>query len=399
MPIIETELLVIGGGSTGTGVARDAAMRGYQTVLVERYGISDGTTRRYHGLLHSGGRYVVNDPEAARECIQENRILRRIMPHGLDDTGGFFVVGPNDDPAFIAQFLAAAKACGLPVEELPVAQMLKEEPALNPRISHGFWVPDAVGYGYIATSVTARSAADYGATILPHHTVVELIMEGDRVCGARCLDSQGTPLTIHAQIVVNASGPLAATVAEMAGAPLDIVPGKGTMVAVDHIPLRTVINRCRFPTDGDIIVPKRGEAIVGTTDVEISDPDDFGVTAAEIDRMLQAGEEILPGFSNSPSLRAWAGVRPLFRSATGVTEGDPRAVTRTHALLDHATRDAIDGFITITGGKWTTHRLMAEQTVDLVGLKTGHTDRPCRTHLEPLTTELFETAAGNHSTR
>lgn len=389
MGTLETQLLVIGGGSTGTGVARDAAMRGYDVILVERFGISDGTTRRYHGLLHSGARYVVSDPEAARECVVENRILRRIMPHGLDDTGGFFVVAPGDDPAFIETFLAGAKACGLAVEDVPVAQMLKEEPALNPAISHCFWVSDGVGYGYIATSVTARSAADYGARILPHHAVVELLVDNSRVTGAVVHNGRGEATTIQAQMVVNASGPLAAAIAHMASVPIDIVPGKGTMVAVDHIPLRTVVNRCRYPTDGDIVVPKQGEAIIGTTDIEIRDPDEFGVTAAEIEQMLAAGEEILPGFRTSPRLRAWAGVRPLFPAETGPVEADPRSVSRTHALLDHASRDGIDGFLTITGGKWTTHRLMAEQTVDLIGAKFGEI-RPCRTHLEVLTTEMFE---------
>lgn len=389
MTTLETEVLVIGGGSTGTGVARDAAMRGFRTILVERFGISDGTTRRYHGLLHSGGRYVVNDPEAARECIQENRILRRIMPHGLDDTGGFFVLTPEDDPAFVDTFLAAAKACGLPVEDVPPTQMLKEEPALNPRISHGFWVSDAVGYGYIATSVTARSAADHGATVLPHHAVESLIVEGNQVRGAVCRNPQGERVTITADVTVSASGPLAGKIAALAGIDLPLVPGKGTMVAVDHIPLRTVINRCRYPTDGDIIVPKRGEAIVGTTDIQIDDPDQFGVTGDEIDQMLTAGEQVLPGFRASPSVRAWAGVRPLFPTAGAVSEGDPRSVSRTHALLDHAGRDGIDNFITITGGKWTTHRLMAEQTVDLICRKVG-VQRPCRTHLEVLTGEMFE---------
>lgn len=388
MPTLETEVLVIGGGSTGTGVARDAAMRGFRTVLVERFGISDGTTRRYHGLLHSGARYVVNDPGAARECIQENRILRRIMPHGLDDTGGFFVLAPGDDPAFVPRFLEAAKACGLPVEEVAIAQMLKEEPALNPRINHCFWVSDAVGYGYVATSVTARSAADYGATVLPHHLVVELIREGGRVLGVVCRNDQGETVRITADVTVSASGPLAHTVAEMAGIDLPLVPGKGTMVAVNHIPLRTVVNRCRYPTDGDIIVPKRGEAIVGTTDIEIKNPDEFGVTGAEIGQMLLAGEEVLPGFSISPNIRAWAGVRPLFPS-TGGDITDPRGVSRSHALLDHAVRDGVEGFLTITGGKWTTHRLMAEQTVDLVCRKLG-VERPCRTHLEALTDEMFE---------
>ncbi|MGD8751404.1 MAG: FAD-dependent oxidoreductase, partial [Anaerolineales bacterium] len=94
MKKLQTEVLVIGGGATGTGVLRDLAMRGFDAVLVEKRDLTNGTTGRFHGLLHSGGRYVVKDPPAARECIEENRILRRIMPHCLEDTGGFFVITP-----------------------------------------------------------------------------------------------------------------------------------------------------------------------------------------------------------------------------------------------------------------------------------------------------------------
>ena len=95
---IQTEILVIGGGATGTGVIRDLAMRGFKCILVEKGDLTNGTTGRYHGLLHSGGRYVVKDPQAAKECIEENRILRRIMPHCIEDTGGFFTLTPGDDP-------------------------------------------------------------------------------------------------------------------------------------------------------------------------------------------------------------------------------------------------------------------------------------------------------------
>lgn len=388
MPNYETEVLVIGGGSTGTGVARDLAMRGFDTVLVERYGISQGTTRRYHGLLHSGGRYVVKDPEAAKECVAENRILRRILPHAIDDTGGFFVVTPEDDPSFIDTFLAGARSCGLAVERVAISQMLKEEPHVNPRITHCLWVPDAVSFAYISTSSTARSAADYGAEILTHHRVVQLLREGDRVVGAVCKNSRSEEVTIHANYVINATGPLAGQIAALARVPVDIVPGKGTMVSIDSIPLRTVLNRCRIPTDGDIIVPKRGEAIVGTTDIEIEDPDQFGVTGAEIEKLLQDGEKMLPGFSRAASIRAWAGVRPLFNFDLGEAD-DTRDVSRSHALLDHEKRDGVSGFVTITGGKWTTHRLMAEQTVDLICEKVG-VERACRTHLEPVTEELFD---------
>src|SRR5512142_1871954 len=116
----EFDSIVIGGGATGAGVAVDLALRGLRVVLVERHDLSDGTSGRYHGLLHSGGRYAVTDPESARECSEENRILRRIAPHCIEDTGGFFLSTPDDDPAYADTWLAACRQCGIEVEEIPV---------------------------------------------------------------------------------------------------------------------------------------------------------------------------------------------------------------------------------------------------------------------------------------
>src|SRR5665811_850395 len=99
---LETEVLVIGGGATGTGVLRDLAMRGFDAALVEQRDLTHGTTGRYHGLLHSGGRYVVKDPDAARECIEENRVLRRIAPASIEDTGGYFVATPDDPDDYLS---------------------------------------------------------------------------------------------------------------------------------------------------------------------------------------------------------------------------------------------------------------------------------------------------------
>ena len=92
---LEADVLVIGGGATGLGVVRDVAMRGFRAVLVERNDLGEGTTGRFHGLLHSGGRYVVSDPHSARQCMDENRILRGIAPEAIEDTGGFFVTTPR----------------------------------------------------------------------------------------------------------------------------------------------------------------------------------------------------------------------------------------------------------------------------------------------------------------
>jgi glycerol-3-phosphate dehydrogenase len=144
--------------------------------------------------------------------------------------------------------------------------------------------------------------------------------------------------------------------------------------------VNTVVNRCKMPADGDIIVPIRTVCVVGTTDTRVADPDELEVTQAEIGEMLDEGEKLVPGFRQARPLRVWAGARPLFSSEE---VADTREVTRSHALLDHSKRDGVDGLVTITGGKTTTFRLMAEAAVDAACEQLG-VDRPSRTAEEPL---------------
>ena len=374
-------MLVIGGGSTGAGVARDAAMRGFKTVLVERRDLADGTTGRYHGLLHSGGRYAVKDPEAAKECVVENAILRRIASDSIEDTGGLFVVTPWDDPAFGDAFLEGCRATGVPVEEIPAAEALRREPRLHPGISRAFTVPDASLDPWKLVWSCARSAQEHGAQILLYHRVVRLERDGDRVTGVVVSnDLNGEEVPIRAEVVVNAAGAWAGEIAEMAGCRVAVVPGKGIMIAMNHRLVHTVINRCKPPADGDILVPIRTVSVIGTTDMRVVHPDELEVTQPEVDEMLDEGERLVPGFREGRALRVWIGARPLFSPEE---VDDTREVTRSHALLDHRTRDGIDGFVTITGGKATTFRLMAEVAVDTVCSQLG-VERPCRTHEEPL---------------
>ncbi|MCW3035206.1 MAG: glycerol 3-phosphate dehydrogenase (quinone) subunit [Actinobacteria bacterium] len=126
---MKTDVLVVGGGATGAGVARDAAMRGLRTVLVERGALASGTTGKFHGQLHSGARYVVRDATSARECVSESAILRRIAPGYVDDTGGVFVLLPGDDPSYPERFLPACRAAGVAVEELDPAVVSVRNPA------------------------------------------------------------------------------------------------------------------------------------------------------------------------------------------------------------------------------------------------------------------------------
>jgi glycerol-3-phosphate dehydrogenase len=397
MQQIHTEVLVIGGGATGTGILRDLAMRGFHAVLVERRDLTHGTTGRYHGLLHSGGRYAVKDPQAARECIEENRILRRIMPQCIEDTGGYFVTTPWDAPEYASLFLAGCQQAGIPVEELPISQMLRDEPLLNPHITRCFRVPDGSADSFLAADLNAASARQYGAHCLTYHQVNQLLVKKDgessRIIGAACTDVvNDQEVLIYADLVINASGAWAGKIAATANIQVQILPGKGTMLALSHRVVNTVINRCKMPADGDILVPAHTVAVIGTTDIKVPDPDHFGIEPWEVGLMLAEGEKIIPGFNQFRILRAWAGVRPLYQDTVAAQNRD---VTRAFVLLDHAQRDHVDGFITITSGKWTTYRKMAEVTVDKACQMLGVL-RPCRTHLEELPSPDEHTVHGHH---
>ncbi len=377
---IDTEILVIGGGSTGTGVAWDAALRGFKVVLAEKRDLTHGTTGRYHGLLHSGGRYVVKDPQSAVECIHENRILRRTHTHCIEETGGFFVVTPEDEGDYPDRFKAACVELGLPCSEISPAEALRREPLLNRRVSRVFEVDDGAADSFLATHVTAQAAQSAGAQFLVYHEVVDLLVEGvdgeRRVVGARLRDmTTGEETLVHADLVINAAGAWSGQIAHMAGIEVRVLPGKGTMVAMNHRVVNTVLNRCKMPSDGDIIVPIHTVAVIGTTDEKVTDPENLRIEPWEVQLMLQEGEKLVPGISQARALRAWAGVRPLYQEGFS---GDTRNATRALALLDHQDRDGIAGILTITGGKWTTFRLMAEQTVDAACRQLG-VQRPCKT--------------------
>ena len=372
MPNLQADVLVIGGGATGTGVAWDAALRGFDVVLVERADLAEGTSGRFHGLLHSGGRYVVKDRLAAEECVVENAILRQVIPDCIEDTGGLFVTTPDDDPAYGDQFLAGCREAQLPAEEIDVAEALRMEPRLNPGIRRAFTVPDASIDAWKTVWAFARGASEHGARILTYHRVVDLHRDGDAVVGARVRNElTGEELDIEAGFTLNASGAWAAQIARMGGIEgVGVVPGKGIMIAMNHRLVNTVINRCTMPADGDILVPIRTVSVIGTTDVR--------VVQEEVDQMLDDGERLVPGFRDARALRVWAGVRPLFQDARAGEVKDTRDVSRTHAVVDHQERDGATGLLTMSGGKLTTLRLMAQDIVDAMCSQLGD-ERPCRT--------------------
>lgn len=377
-----SDVIVIGGGSTGAGVLRDAAMRGFKTILVERGDLGTGTSGRYHGLLHSGGRYAVRDPISARECSQENRILRRVASATIEDTGGFFVATPDDDPAYADRFPEACRQAGIPVQEISVAEARRREPLLNPAIQRVFEVPDAACEPWALIEANVRSAQEYGGAAWPYHRVIGFERAGDALGAVRLVDVRsGEEKTIACDYVINAAGAWAGQIGALAGVPIPMTPAKGTMVIMNHRLVNTVINRCHLPGDGDILVPVGTVCIIGTTSITVPDPDGYQIEPAEIDLMLAEGEKLVPGFARARSLRAYAGVRPLYKE-TG-TDATGRAASRAYALLHHQSRDGLSNMVSIVGGKLTTYRAMAEAAVDAMGADLV-VSRACRTAQEPL---------------
>ena len=128
----EFDVIIVGGGITGAGTARDCAMRGLKVLLIERHDIATGATGRNHGLLHSGARYAVTDKESATECIEENMILRRIARHCVDETEGFFITLPEDDLDYQKKFVESCLAAGISAEVIDPKDAIRMEPSVNP---------------------------------------------------------------------------------------------------------------------------------------------------------------------------------------------------------------------------------------------------------------------------
>lgn len=382
MKNLSTQLLVIGGGVTGLGIAWDAALRGIKTILVEKSDLGQGTSGRYHGLLHSGARYALSDPTSAADCAKENPILRLIAANAIEDTGGYFVSTPTDPLDYPDRWRDACAQLGIACEELATSHLLEREPALNPRISRAFQVADASLDSFDLVHLLAEGIYQAGGKILLHHEVKTMRIGQGQVQALHILDTHdGQMLSIDTEFVVNAAGPWSGHIAKMAGVEIALALGKGTMLAMAQRFTNAVINRCKPPSDGDIIVPVGTVCVLGTTDVRVESPDELKIEPWEIELLLTEGELLIPGLSTQRALRAWAGIRAL-ETQTRDSSHENRGLVRAHRIIDHRDEERTN-FFSVYGGKLTTFRLMAEEVVDLIAKRLRNTN-PSTTSSTPL---------------
>ncbi|WP_047689654.1 anaerobic glycerol-3-phosphate dehydrogenase subunit A [Vibrio sp. ZOR0018] len=379
----ETDVVIIGGGATGTGIMRDCALRGIACILLEKDDIASGTTGRNHGLLHSGARYAVTDPESAKECIQENQILKNIARHCVEKTDGLFITLPEDDLAFQSTFIDACAQAGITTEPLSAKEALRLEPHVNPNLVGAIKVPDGTLDPFRLCASNVLDAKEHSARIMNKTIVTSLIRQGDTVLGVRCLQlSTHQQYEIFAKEVINAAGIWGQNICEYADLNIKMFPAKGSLLILDYRINNLVINRCRKPSDADILVPGDTISLIGTTSehIDYDQIDNLHVTEKEVDILLAEGAKLAPIMANTRVLRAYAGVRPLVSIND---DGSGRNISRGIVLLDHEQRDGLKGLTTITGGKLMTYRLMAEWATDLVAKKLGN-NTPCETHTRAL---------------
>jgi glycerol-3-phosphate dehydrogenase len=373
---VPAHIVIVGGGGTGAALAHDLVLRGLRVTLVERGEVTSGTTGRHHGLLHSGARYAVSDATAGAECIQENMILRRTAPGTFEENDGLFVALTDEDREYGRRLVAACEESGIPSRELSAEEALRLEPGLNPELLWALQIPDGT---FDAMRLPLRwfaTAKHNGAVIRPFTEVVDVTSASRCVTGVVVRDhTDGRESRIAADMVVNAAGPWSEAIAAMARVDVPVQPSPGVLLALRGRLCNMVVNRCHPAADGDILVPQRGLTIVGTSSWLVDHPDDLGVPEDHVRAMYDEGAKLVPAVRGAEQRAAWSAARPLIGGRGGSTG---RELSRTFECFDHARSDGVEGFVTISGGKATTARAMAEKTADVVCAKLG-IDRPCQT--------------------
>jgi glycerol-3-phosphate dehydrogenase len=384
------DICIIGGGATGLGVAVDAASRGYSTLLLEQYDFAKGTSSRATKLVHGGVRYLQQgNIKLVMEALHERGILRRNAPHLVKDLS--FIV-PNykwwEGPYYgiglkVYDWMAGSLGLGqskwLSREEtLALAPTLGGEGLRGGVLYHDGQFDDA----RLAIGL-AQTAASCGAVVLNYCRVGGLIKEAGIVKGVEITDEHsGRSYSITAKAVINATGVFTDSILKMddpASEPV-ISPSQGVHIVLDKdfLPGEAAI-LVPHTDDGRVLfaVPWHDKIIIGTTDTPVSQidiepralPEEIDFILGQIGRYLRK----VPGPADIRSV--FAGLRPLVKSSSKKTA----ELARDHLILV-----ADSGLITIAGGKWTTYRRMAEDTVNMAIERRGLPEKACITASLPI---------------
>ena len=390
------DVIIIGGGVNGTGIARDAAMRGLKTLMLEKKDVAAGASGANSGMIHGGIRYLRDDRKVTELSSIDSGHIQRIVPHLLFRIPFIAPLTAKDvdHPTFRERFLAYGTEVyfgvydlyqpnkgGKPSVRLSAEEVYALEPALKRNLigamSMDEWGIDAPRLCVL----NALSAQRHGATVLTYHEV-RGFERGARgaIEGVRVRDvGSGQEAIYRGRLVVNVAGAWAPKVGAMANVQVRIRPGKGVHLSLDR----------RFSNYGIIasavdgrqifVIPHADTSVIGTTDTDFyGDPDDLKVTQDEVEYLIEGIESVIPTIREARILRAWAGLRTTLYEYGKLND----TLSREHAIYDHRAEGAANLF-TLIGGKLASYRFQSEEMTDLA-CKQLDRGGECRTHLEPL---------------
>jgi glycerol-3-phosphate dehydrogenase len=379
------DVIVIGAGVNGVWSALDLALRGLSVAVIDKGSLASETSGKFHGLLHSGARYVVRDPAAAVESWHENQVLSRIASHAIEDTGGYFVAVTKSDEEYYDEFIKGLRKAGIPYHDVDVFEALKEEPELSKEVRRVVEVPDKVVYARDLMASVALAAYREGALLLEYMEAVEIKEDMDEL-RVRIHDKlKDSTLEFRARAVVNAAGPWAGEVARRAGVEdVDVLLTAGTIIVYNQRLTRHVINRMRPPSDGDILVPYGSVSLMGTTAFIVENPDELQVSEEDVEFLVKEGSVMVPRLARLPVKRAYVSIRPLIRVTSREGSGNVgREATRSFRIVAH---EMPKGFFTIIGGKFVTGRLVGEKVGDIVAEYLGTSKKSSTNNIRLLET-------------
>jgi glycerol-3-phosphate dehydrogenase len=379
------DLLVIGGGIVGSGVARDAAMRGLRVGLVDQHDFAAGTSSRSSRLLHGGLRYMEQGRLGlVRQASIEKKTLHKIAPH-LAEPLGFVFPAYRGEGRPLWQLRIGVKLydllCGgrnfAPSGAFSRAETQQMLPALDEQdLSGAVRYFDALTNDARLVIDTLRSAENHGATVLNYTRFIDARRENDRWSCELGRGTENATTTVRARTIVNATGPWA-----------DGLPHSSVRLRLTK-GIHIVIDRRRLPLPSAVVItegkrilfvlPWGERVIIGTTDTDYRGrPEDVAVEAEDIAYVLRTTNDFFPRLAlrETDLVGSWAGLRPLIANP----DGTPSDISRAHQI-----RRPEPGWWDIAGGKLTTYRLMAEQAVDQIADHLRANVQKCRTAKEPL---------------
>jgi len=380
------DVIIIGGGITGAGIARDCAMRGLKTILLERNDFSSGTTGTCMGMLHGGPRYLLYDTKMTKISCQEVSYIIKIAPHIVFRIPFLRPVFKGDkfgvqavDAFFRAYDKYHLSKGGKTHLVLSKEDALRIEPRLSQDIECAVSIDEWGVDVFRLVILNILSAKLHGAVVRNHLEVIGLLRDGERICGVEFLDKiSGETGEVRGEITVNASGPWTPEIAKMASVDMRLRPTKGIHIIFDRAV--TSVGVVSQAVDGREVelFPHENSSMLGCTDDDyFGDPDEVGVDPNDVEYLLTSVERAVPSIREARVVRTMAGVRPLLYRF-GETEDK---LSRDFKIWDEA--ECVKGFMTIAGGKMVVHRLMAEKITDLLCAKLGIVEN-CRTHEEVL---------------